>query len=40
MRAGEVLGLYGYMGSGQLEIAKALMGKLVPVPGGSDPLGG
>ena len=28
--AGEVLGLYGYMGSGQLEIAKALMGKLVP----------
>ena len=30
VRAGEVLGLYGYMGSGQLEIAKALMGKLVP----------
>ena len=33
VRAGEVLGLYGYMGSGQLEIAKALMGKLVPESG-------
>jgi ribose transport system ATP-binding protein len=31
--AGEVLGLYGFMGSGQLEIAKALMGKLVPEQG-------
>lgn len=30
VHAGEVLGLYGYMGSGQLEIAKALMGKLKP----------
>jgi ribose transport system ATP-binding protein len=28
VRAGEVLGLYGFMGSGQLEVAKALMGKL------------
>jgi ribose transport system ATP-binding protein len=33
VRAGEVLGLYGFMGSGQLEIAKALMGKLVPEAG-------
>ena len=33
VRAGEVLGLYGFMGSGQLEIAKALMGKLVPEQG-------
>jgi ribose transport system ATP-binding protein len=39
VRAGEVLGLYGYMGSGQLEIAKALMGKLVPEQG-SITLGG
>jgi ribose transport system ATP-binding protein len=30
LRAGEVLGLYGFMGSGQMELAKALMGKLVP----------
>lgn len=27
-RAGEVLGVYGFMGSGQLELAKALTGKL------------
>ncbi len=28
VRAGEVLGVYGFMGSGQLELAKALIGKL------------
>jgi ribose transport system ATP-binding protein len=28
LRAGEVLGLYGFMGSGQLELARALSGKL------------
>lgn len=28
VRAGEVLGVYGFMGSGQLELAKALVGKL------------
>ena len=39
VHAGEVLGLYGYMGSGQLEIAKALMGKLAPEQG-SIALGG
>jgi ribose transport system ATP-binding protein len=33
VRAGEVLGLYGYMGSGQLEVAKSLMGKLTPDAG-------
>jgi len=39
VRAGEVLGLYGFMGSGQLEVARALMGKLVP-EAGSITLGG
>ena len=34
MRAGEVLGIYGFMGSGQLELARALFGKL-PAEGGS-----
>jgi ribose transport system ATP-binding protein len=33
VRSGEVLGLYGFMGSGQIEVAKALMGKLVPEAG-------
>ncbi len=28
VRAGEVLGVYGFMGSGQLELARALFGKL------------
>ena len=28
VRAGEVLGIYGFMGSGQLELARALAGKL------------
>ncbi len=28
VRAGEVLGIYGFMGSGQLELARALFGKL------------
>ena len=30
VQAGEVLGIYGFMGSGQLELAKALFGKLRP----------
>jgi ribose transport system ATP-binding protein len=29
VRAGEVLGIYGFMGSGQLEFARALFGKIV-----------
>jgi ribose transport system ATP-binding protein len=33
VRAGEVLGVYGFMGSGQLELAKALIGKLRPDAG-------
>lgn len=33
VRAGEVLGVYGFMGSGQLELARALVGKLLPDSG-------
>jgi ribose transport system ATP-binding protein len=33
VRAGEVLGVYGFMGSGQLDLAKSLMGKLPPDQG-------
>ena len=33
VRAGEILGIYGFMGSGQLELARALSGKL-PLAGG------
>ena len=33
VRAGEVLGIYGFMGSGQLELARALGGKLRPEAG-------
>ncbi len=33
VRPGEVLGFYGFMGSGQLDLAKALMGKLPPDAG-------
>ena len=33
VRAGEVLGLYGFMGSGQIEVARSLMGKLAPDTG-------
>jgi len=33
VRAGEVLGIYGFMGSGQLELARALFGKLHPEEG-------
>jgi ribose transport system ATP-binding protein len=33
VRAGEVLGIYGFMGSGQLEVARALGGKLRPEAG-------
>jgi ribose transport system ATP-binding protein len=39
VRAGEVLGIYGFMGSGQLELARALFGKL-PVESGTISLGG
>jgi ribose transport system ATP-binding protein len=34
VRAGEILGIYGFMGSGQLELARALFGKL-PLERGS-----
>jgi ribose transport system ATP-binding protein len=33
VRAGEVLGIYGFMGSGQLEFARALFGKISPDSG-------
>jgi ribose transport system ATP-binding protein len=33
VRAGEVLGIYGFMGCGQLELARALFGKLKPEAG-------
>ena len=33
IRAGEVLGIYGFMGSGQLELARTLFGKLRPDQG-------
>lgn len=33
VRAGEVLGIYGFMGCGQLELARALAGKLRPSSG-------
>jgi ribose transport system ATP-binding protein len=39
VRAGEVLGIYGFMGSGQLELARALFGKL-PLARGQLTLGG
>jgi ribose transport system ATP-binding protein len=34
VRAGEVLGIYGFMGCGQLELARALFGKVKPEAGG------
>jgi ribose transport system ATP-binding protein len=33
VRAGEVLGVYGFMGSGQTELARAIFGKLRPAAG-------
>jgi ribose transport system ATP-binding protein len=39
VRGGEVLGIYGFMGSGQLELARALFGKL-PVQRGTISIGG
>src|SRR5438132_699919 len=34
VRSGEVLGIYGFMGCGQLELARILFGKLGPDSGG------
>jgi ribose transport system ATP-binding protein len=34
VRAGEVLGIYGFMGCGQLELARTLFGKVKPEAGG------
>jgi ribose transport system ATP-binding protein len=39
VRAGEVLGIYGFMGSGQLEVARALFGK-APAEHGTVRIGG
>jgi ribose transport system ATP-binding protein len=39
VRAGEVLGIYGFMGSGQLELARALFGK-APAERGTVRIGG
>ena len=39
IRAGEVLGVYGFMGCGQLELARTLFGKLQPT-GGTLRIGG
>jgi len=39
VRGGEVLGIYGFMGSGQLELARALFGKL-PLQSGRIRIGG
>ena len=33
IRAGEILGIYGFMGCGQIELARALFGKIVPDKG-------
>jgi ribose transport system ATP-binding protein len=33
VRAGEVLGVYGFMGSGQIELARTIFGKLRPTAG-------
>jgi ribose transport system ATP-binding protein len=38
-RAGEVLGVYGFMGCGQLELARILFGKLKPDRGGLEVAG-
>jgi ribose transport system ATP-binding protein len=40
VRAGEVLGIYGFMGCGQLELARILFGKLRPDHGGLVVAGG
>jgi ribose transport system ATP-binding protein len=39
VRAGEVLGIYGFLGAGQLELARALFGKL-PIEAGEITVGG